>query len=162
MPQPRRHHSVALVNNHLYVIGGTTTSNPRDAINTVVVYDLITNEINTLPSLLQPVSRMSIVTWGNMIVVLGGEDYRGNVLENVIMYDTETGQSERLPSLRHKRSGHCAVIMDDVIVVLGGWNKEEEHLDSVEIFTMGSPDWRELPEMIEKRRYATAVVKPTN
>ena len=66
---------------------------------------------------------MSTVTWGNMIVVLGGENKMGNVLNDVIMYDTETGQSERLPSLRDKRRGHCAVIMHDVIFVLGGWTR---------------------------------------
>ena len=94
-----------------------------------------------------------------MIVVLGGRDKNGNVLNDVIMYDTETGQSERLPLLRQNRSGHCAVIMHDVIVVLGGWKKGENHLNSVETFTMGTNEWRALPGMKEKRCHGTAVVK---
>ena len=79
---------------------------------------------------------MSTVTWGNMIVILGGKNKNDNVLTDVIMYDTESGQSERLLSLRLKRCGHCAVIIRDVIVVLGGWNEQEGHLKSVETFTM--------------------------
>ena len=160
MPQPRRNHSAVVVNGHLYVIGGSTTIHSKDAIDSVVVYDFIKNEIKSCPSLPNHVCRMSTVTWGNMIVVLGGSDKNGNVLNDVIMYDTETGQSERLPSLRHKRYGHCAVIMHDVIVVLGGWNREEKCLNSVETFTMGSTEWRELRGLKEKRNFATAVVKP--
>ena len=160
MPQPRRNHSAVVVNGHLYVIGGTTTGHCKDAIDSVVVYDFIKNEIILCPSLPNPVSVMSTVTWGNMIVILGGVDKNDNVLNEVVMYDTETGQSERLPSMRHKRCGHCVVIMHDVIVVLGGWNKEDGCLNSVETFTMGNTEWRELPGMKEKRHHATAVVKP--
>ena len=160
MPQPRCYHSAEVVNGHLYVVGGTTTSRSKDVIDSVVVYDFIKNEMKSCPSLPKSVCRMSTITWGNVIVVLGGKDKNGNVLNDVIIYDTETGQSERLPSLRHMRCGHCAVIMHDVIVVLGGWNKEEKCLNSVETFKMGSTEWRELPGMKEKRHLATAVVKP--
>ena len=160
MPQPRRNHSAVLVNGHLYVTGGTTTGHIKDAIDSVVVYDFITNEIKLCPPLPKPVNPMSTVIWGNMIVILSGLDKNNDVLNDVIMYDTETGQTDRLPSLRHKRYAHCAVIMHDVIVVLGGWNKEEGYLNSVETFTMGGTEWRELPGMKEKRLHATAVVKP--
>ena len=162
MPQPRRNHSAVVVNGQLYAIGGTTTGLVRDAIDSVVVHDFIKNGIKSSPPLLSPLCRMSTVIWGNMIVILGGEDKNGNVLNDVIMYNTKTGQSQRLPSLRHKRSGHCAAIMHDVIVVLGGWNREEGYLNSVETFTMGSTEGREVPELNEKRRRATAVVKPYN
>ena len=160
MPQPRCSHSAVVVNGHLYVIGGKTTIHSKDVIDSVVVYDFIKNEIKSCPSLPYPVRRMSTVTWGNMIVVLGGKDKNGNVLNDVIMYDTETGQSERLPSLRHKRSGHCAVITHDVIAVLGGCNNEKRYLNSVETFTMGGTEWRELSGMEEKKYLATAVVEP--
>ena len=160
MPQPRCNHSAVVINGYLYVIGGTTTDQEKDAIDSVVVYDFIKNEIKSWPSLLKLVCRMSTVTWGNMIVVLGGKNENGNVLNDVIEFDAETGQSKVLPSMRHKRFGHCAVIMHDVIVVLGGWNKEEKFLNSVETFTMGSTEWREQPGINEKRRHASAVVNP--
>ena len=159
MPQPRYNHSAVVVNGHLCVTGGTTTIHTKNVIDSVVVYDFIKNEIKSRPSIPKPLCRMSTVTWGNMIVVLGGRDKNGNVLNDVIMYDTETGQSERLPSLKHKRRGHCAVIVHDVIVVLGVWN-EEGCLNSVETFIMGGTEWRELPGIKENRDRGTAVVKP--
>jgi N-acetylneuraminic acid mutarotase len=162
MPQPRKNHRVEIVNEKLFILGGTTTGWSKDATDSVVVYDFIKNEIKPCPSLPEPVSGMSTVTWGNMIIVVGGVDKNDQVLNDVIMYHIETGRSERLPSLKHKRSGSSAVIMHDVIVVLGGKNKEAGGLNSVESFTMGDDQWKELPGMKEKRLWANAVVKPGN
>jgi N-acetylneuraminic acid mutarotase len=162
MPQPRRYHKAEIVNGKLFLFGGTTTRYTKDATDSVVVYDFIKNKFKPCPSLPKAVRGMSSVTWGNMVVLIGGKDKNDQVLNEVTMYDTESGQSQKLPPLIHKRSGSSAVIMHDVIVVLGGWNKEEKYLNSVESFTMGDDQWRELPGMKEKRHYATAVVKPRN
>ncbi|XP_028414692.1 kelch-like protein 20 [Dendronephthya gigantea] len=160
MPEPRRYHKAEFVNGKLFILGGTTTIFSKDALDSVVVYDFIKNEFKPCPSLPQPVCFMSTVTWGHMIIVVGGEDKNYQILNDVIMYDTETGRSERLPSMIYKRSGSSVVIMNDVIVVFGGWNREQGYLNSVESFTIGGDRWKELPGMIEKRRNATAVVKP--
>jgi hypothetical protein len=162
MPQPRRYHKAEIVNGKLFILGGTTTGLSRDAIDSVVVYDFIRNEFKPCPSLPNPVNYMATVTWGNMVIIIGGKDKDGQILNEVTMYDTEIGQSQKLPPLIHKRYGSSAVIMHGVIVVLGGWNTEEEHLNSVESFTLGDDHWRELPGMKEKRNFATAVVKPRN
>ncbi|XP_028414706.1 influenza virus NS1A-binding protein-like [Dendronephthya gigantea] len=160
MPEPRTFHKAELVNGKLFILGGTTTIDNKDALDSVVVYDLTKNKFKPCPSLPQPVFGMSTVTWGHMIIVVGGVDKNNQALNDVIMYDTETGQSERLPSMIYKRKGSCVAIMNDVIVVFGGWNEEQGFLNSVESFTIGGDGWKELPGMIEKRRNAIAVVKP--
>jgi hypothetical protein len=162
MPQPRRNHRAEIVNGKLFILGGTMTGNSKDTIDSVVVYDFIKNEFKPCPSLPKPVWGMSTVTWGNMVILIGGKDKNDKVLNEITMYDTESGESQKLPPLKHKRYGSSAVIMHDVIVVLGGRNIEEGHLNSVESFTMGGDDWRELPGMMKKRHFATAVVKPRN
>ena len=160
MPQIRTDHRTEIVNGKLFIFGGTTTTKSKDALDSVVVFDFITKEFKTCPPLPKAVCHMSTVTWGNMIIVVGGVDKSGQILNDVIMYDTETGRSERLPSMKHKRSGCSAVIIDDVIVVFGGWNSKQGHLNSVESFTMESDGWKELAKMKEKRNYPTAVVLP--
>ena len=160
MLEGRRDHRAELLNDKLYILGGAKTLLSEDAIDSVVIYDFIKNEIVLCPSLPKRVCRMATVTWGSMIIIIGGLDENGEVLNDVIMYDTETGQSEKLPSLIHKRCGHSAVIVNDIISVLGGWNQEQEELDSVEKFSMGSDGWKELPGMKQKRCGATAVVIP--
>jgi hypothetical protein len=162
MPQSRKYHRAEIVNGKLFILGGSTTGYSKDAIDSVVVYDFVKNKFKPCPSLPKPVRGMSSVTWGNMVVLIGGEDNNDQVLNEVTMYDTESGQSQKLPPLIHKRSGSSAVIMHDVIVVLGGYNDGEGYLNSVERFTMGGNHWTELPGMKEKRNHATAVVKPRN
>ncbi len=161
MPQPRESHGAEIVNGKLFILGGATTISTETAINTVVVYDFIMNKFKRYLPLPKPTWGMSTVTWGDMIIVIGGAEKNYHGLNDVIMYDTETGRSERLPSLKHKRNGPSAVIMHDVIVVLRGHN-EQGYLNSVETFTIGSDRWIELPGMKEKRSSATAVVKPRN
>ena len=160
MPQARRNHRAEIVNGKIFIVGGTTELGGKDTMDSVVVYDFITNDFNPSPSLPKAVCDMSTVTLGNKIIVIGGVDKNEQVLNDVIIYDTETGDNKSLPSLKHKRRGSSAVIIDDVIVVFGGWNKEQGHLNSVESFTMGSDGWKELPGMKEKREFATAVVLP--
>jgi N-acetylneuraminic acid mutarotase len=162
MPQPRKTHRAEIVNGKLFILGGKTTNLSKDIIDSVVVYDFIKNKFKPCPSLPKPVWGMSSVTWGNMVILIGGQDKNNKVLNEVTMYDTESGQSQKLPPLIHKRFGSSAVIMHDVIVVLGGWNDVQQYFNSVESFTMGDDHWRELPGMKEKRHLATAVVKPRN
>ena len=162
MLEPRRNHRAEIVNGKLFIFGGRTTGFYIDATDSVLVYDFTTKKFKSCPSLPKPVWGMSTVTWGNMIIVIGGVDNNDQVLNDVIMYDTETGRSERLPSLNHKRYGHSAVIMHDVIVVLGGYTTERRYLNSVESFTLGADGWKKLPGMKEKRLFTTAVVKPRN
>ncbi len=162
MPKPIRNHRAELINGKLYILCGSTTGWGKDATDSVVVFDLVENECKPCTSLPHPVHLMSTVTWGNMIIVLGGRNKDEEALDDVIMYDTETGRSQILPSLIYKRSGCSAVIVNDVIVAMGGQNAEQGYLNSVECFTLGSEEWRELPGMIEKRAAASAVVKPRN
>ncbi|XP_028415402.1 kelch domain-containing protein 8B-like [Dendronephthya gigantea] len=160
MKEPRYEHRAEIVNGKVFILGGSTTESYEDATDGVVVYDLVENNFTPCPSLPKPVFEMSTVIWGDKIIVLGGLDNNGRILDDVIIYETETGQSRWLPSMINKRSGSCAVIMNDVIIVFGGRNDEQGCLNSVETFTIGGDGWKELPGMIEKRWNATAVVKP--
>ena len=163
MPQARRNHRAELVNGKLFIFGGRPTGDFRDATDTVTVYEFQENQWKPRPPLPYPVFEMATVTWGNAIILAGGVDNNGNILNHVIMYDTETGRSEKLPSMIYKRWGCAAVVVNGAMVVAGGNNKEQGHLKSVECLTIGSDaGWKELPEMKGKRHFATAVVKPHN
>ena len=56
MPQPRSNHRAEIVNGKLIILGGSTTTATKGAIDSVVVYDFIKNEIQPCPSLSKPVS----------------------------------------------------------------------------------------------------------
>ena len=103
---------------------------------------------------------MATVRWRDQVVVLGGRDKDGEVLNDVFMYDCKTGKITALPSMLKKRYESCAVITGNTMVVMGGYN-EDEHLSSVECFTMGGSTWKYLPSMNEKRSDAVAEVLPS-
>ena len=160
MLQATRNHGSELVNDKLFVLGGTLTGLSKDAIDSVVSYEFAKNERKRLEALPYCVCGMSTVTWRTMIIVIGGADKNDQVLNDVIMYETVTGQSKKLPSMIHRRYGSSAVIMDEVVYVVGGWNQRHGYLNSVECLTIGNDRWIELPGMRENRRLPTAVVKP--
>ncbi|XP_028414528.1 kelch-like protein 8 [Dendronephthya gigantea] len=80
MPEARKYHRAELVNGKLFILGGTTTGFPKNALDSVVVYDLIKNEFKPCPSLPQSVCFMSTVTWGHTIIVFGGADKNTSIM----------------------------------------------------------------------------------
>ena len=98
------------------------------------------------------------VRWRDKVVVLGGCDGKGNILNDVYMYDCKTGKITALPPMLEKRQGCCSVITGDTVVVIGGENENDSTLSSVECFTMGGYTWEYLPAMNEARCGATAQV----
>jgi hypothetical protein len=158
--QARRNHRAEVVNDKLFVLGGTPSGLAKDATDSVVYYDLIKNERKRFEALPYPVSGMSTVTWESRIIMIGGANKNDQVLSDVNAYETVTGKTEKLPSMVYRRYGSSAVILEDVIYVMGGWNQEQGYLNSVECLTIGNDFWVELGGLKERRRLACAVVKP--
>ena len=103
---------------------------------------------------------MTTANWKDSVIVIGGVDEKGNVLNTVIMYDVNTGKCKMLPSMKYKRRVCTAVVPGDVIVVMGGSNDGRNALKAVKCFDLICQVWEDFrPFMLEGRRHATAVVK---
>jgi hypothetical protein len=158
MPEPRMCHSTQLFDDSLLIVGGSTTGSYFGNLSSVVLYDIKKNECKQLAPLPYEVSQMATVRWGDNIIVIGGIDKRGNVLETVIIYIVKTEQTCMLPPMRCKRRLCTAVVIGNNIVVLGGKDEQGRNLKSVEAFNCESYTWQELPEMSQARSLHTAVV----
>ena len=158
MPEPRLGHSMQLFDDSLLIVGGSTGGSYQDYLSSVVLYDIKKNECKQLAPLPYEVSEMATVRWGDNIIVIGGCDKRGNVLDTVIIYNVQTERSCMLPPMRCKRWGCTAVVIGNNIVVLGGLNEQGRVLKSVEAFNFESYTWQKLPEMSQTRWRHTAVV----
>ena len=157
MPEPRRDHCTKILDDGLLILGGTKTGNCKDNLSSVVLYDIKNNVCKQLAPLPYEVSKMATVRWGDNVVVIGGADKRGNILNTVIMYNVKTEQSHMLPPMRCKRWGCTAVVVGNNIVVLGGFGDRGD-LKSVESFNFERNTWQELPEMSQARHLHAAVV----
>ena len=158
MPEPRAYHSTILCDDSILIVGGRKTVSNKDNLSSVLSYDIKNNECQQLPELPYPVSEMATVKWGENVVIIGGVDKDGKVLNNVIIYNVKTGNSHMLPPMLHKRQGCTAVVIENTIVVLGGKDKRMNDLKSVEGFSFDRYAWEELPDMKEPKWFATAVV----
>ncbi|CAB4037379.1 E3 ubiquitin- ligase NRDP1 [Paramuricea clavata] len=159
MSTPIRDHGAEIVNGKIYIIGGRTAGRCEDATNTVLKFDPATNTCTELKPLPHPVSSMATATWKDNVIVLGGRDNQGNILNTVILYNVITGSRRMLPEMTNKRYGCIAVVIDDNIITMGGCDETHTELNSVECYNFQTNIWTEFPAMAEARVFATAVVK---
>lgn len=157
MPESRTNHGAQCFGDKVFIVGGTTTDLPSDALNTVLVYDIASTGFQSLAPLPFAVCYMATVAWKDSIILIGGEDKEDNVLDTVVCYNITNGKSDLLPAMKTKRRGCSAVITGNVIVVMGGWNEDDGNLYSVECFNLYDFSWEDLPPMNEERHGATAV-----
>ena len=161
MPQPRECHGAEIFEDKVLILGGKKSLVCENCLDSVLEFDIKTNQCKEMPPLPRPLTRMAIVQWRDQVVVLGGQDKDGEVLNGVFMYDCKTGKITVLPSMLEKRCACCAVITGNTIVVMGGDNDEGSRLESVECFTMGGSKWEYLPAMNKARWFAVAEVLPS-
>ena len=143
--------------NNVYIVGGQPGSMEK--------YDVVKNEMKTLPSLPCSVSCMATVTYKDNIIIIGGEEGASSSwkpLNDVMMYNIHSHECKRLPSMLEKRSACSAVVMGDVIVAMGGQTKDAGgktvNRRTVKYHVIGEDTWKELPPMNLARYGATACV----
>ena len=159
-PRPVSLTSAQMINDKIYIAGGTTTVYYGDATDTVLMFDPQTNTCSEQPSPLPfPVTSVATATWEDNVVVLGGKNRQGNVLNSVVMYNVTTGRHRILPEMNRRRHGGAAVTIFDGIIVLGGRDENESPLNSVECFNFRTNAWTDFEPMTEARAYPTAVVR---
>ena len=161
MPEPREYHSAEIIEDKVLVFGGQKSFDYTSSLDSVLEFDVKKNECKEMPPLPHPLTKMATVRWRDQVVVLGGCDQNGQVLNDVFMYDCKTGKITALPSMLEKRCQCCAVITGNTIVVMGGMDKKDKSLNSVECFTMGGSTWEYLPAMNDARYEVVAVVLPS-
>ena len=160
MPEPREYHRAEIFEDKVLILGGEKSNACEDYLDSVLEFDVKTNQCKEMLPLPRPLTSMATVQWRDQVVVLGGQGV-DEVLNDVFMYDCKTGKITVLPSMLEKRCACCAVITGNTIVVMGGFNEEREDLSSVECFTMGGYTWKYLPAMNEARWHAVAEVLPS-
>lgn len=132
MPEPRSGARAEIVNNKLYVFGGTTTFNTPPAKNTIYIYDLVTGDLTT-ETLPTPINFTytgktenliyvggSVYTYDNMSVLTDANPYMG-------VYDTRTGIFTELEtdlSSAEFETIHSMAVFNSKIYVIHGQREE--------------------------------------
>jgi hypothetical protein len=155
----RKTYTVVVFEHKVLIFGGRSVAN-NTFFNSVLEFDLSTNEFKVMPPLPCALYSLASVRWGDEAILIGGYDKHGPS-KNVFMYNSKTGNVTELPPMLEERFGCAAVITGNTIVVMGGRGRSGR-VRSVEAFTLGGYSWRYLPAMNEIRSLATANTLPAN
>lgn len=142
----RRRHSVAFVEEVLYICGGYADAEQR-VLDSVEAFNVVTNECTTVGKLIQPVQASSNgLALGRSIYIFGGKDKDSNAVIHGQVYNTEqntcTLLSKPMPCGYHLMR---AALWDDYIILVGGCASF--------LFNLETQTWH------ERERFKTDVVQ---
>ena len=167
LPTKRVDFSTAVVNDKIYLIGGTLVENadPRKKvwISTVEVYDPKSNKWQRVSEMPTPRAYpMSTVVDGR-IYVLGGYSGNFNTLRVVEVYDPKNDTWEQKQDMPSTRLWCGVEAVDESIYVIGGGVLNREpgapgRLDLVEVYDPKNDTWDKLAKMSTKREGLGAAV----
>ncbi|CAF3078570.1 unnamed protein product [Rotaria sp. Silwood2] len=146
--------SAAIVNNKIYVCGG---SNGQQELNTGEYFNLKSmNKWSPIKDLDTPVAHGATCSDDSYVYLIGGCE--GDICKNdCYRYDPEKNQWSTLGSMNCERSQAAAVYFNGKIYVFGGY-KSSRCLSSCEILTLSTNEWSIGPTMRENRRGCGAVL----
>ena len=96
---------------NVILAGGLSRFFLRDIRNTVVSYNIETQESSMLPPMKRKRSECCAVVDGNSLVVMGGRDMGGTVLDSVEAFDFKTSKWRNLRSMKVERKAFIAEIV---------------------------------------------------
>jgi N-acetylneuraminic acid mutarotase len=94
---------------NIVVIGGV--DNHGKALDTVIIYNVKTEQSHLLPSMRCKRRGCTAVVIGNNIVVLGGDDEEWFNLKSVEAFNFESYTWQELPEMSQARCWHTAVVV---------------------------------------------------
>ncbi|OMO57074.1 Kelch repeat type 1 [Corchorus olitorius] len=134
------------VGTELLVFGKEITS------HVIYRYSILTNTWSSGMKMNTPRCLFGSASLGEIAILAGGCDPRGNILSSAELYNSETGMWETIPSMNKARKMCSGVFMDDNFYVIGGIAVgNSKQLSCGEVFDLKTKTWREIPDMFPAR-----------
>ncbi|KAJ6834919.1 tip elongation aberrant protein 1-like isoform X1 [Iris pallida] len=149
-PPAREGHSAALVDKRIFIFGGCGKSigNPEEVYyNDLYILDteaLAWERARTFGIPPCPRDSHTCSSWGNKIIVLGGEDSSDCYLSDVHMLDAETlvwKQIHTSGQMIAPRAGHATVAVGSNLFVFGGFTDARNLYDDLHVLNVDSGTW---------------------
>ena len=147
LPRPRRGAGAVIVNNVVYVAGG---SDGLNAIADIHSYDPQTNVWSEVGRMLEKRSSVGAVASGHMIYFVGGYDGFNSCLHSVESYNIQTRQHKLVAPMAMARSMCAVASLAGRVYALGGYDGSED-MREVECYNISDDAWTPVAPMSHNR-----------
>jgi DNA-binding CsgD family transcriptional regulator len=124
--------AMVALNENLYVVGGETSSG--EAVDTVAVYNLASNEWNRSTPLPRPLANAALAGANGSLFVAGGSSIaveQGNgghsLSDRLYVFDSTTGVWTEAATLPYPTAGAALVTDGESLYLIGGWDGRNMH-----------------------------------
>ncbi len=146
-PTPVWNVVASIVENLIYVAGGTTANNV--ATNRLEAYDIVNGTWRVLAPLPRPTTGHAMTALNEQLFVFGGK-VANNTTANSYVYDIASDTWRAIAPLPTPRSLTAAVALNDRIFVVGGYDDGRES-SICEVYTPSTNTWAECAPMLIPR-----------
>uniref|UniRef100_A0A1X7V0R6 BACK domain-containing protein n=1 Tax=Amphimedon queenslandica TaxID=400682 RepID=A0A1X7V0R6_AMPQE len=147
---------VTVINNLLDAVGGYDGITGQ-CLNSVEVYDRITNKWSTIEPMTQRRSGVAVAIIDNILYVIGGHD-GPNVWKSVECYDAQSNKWSCIPDMLTSRPNGAAAVVYDLLYVIGG-DDGITNLPNIEIYDFIFKTWKVAQDILPLgRSYAGVAV----
>jgi len=152
LPSPRQGMAAAVLENKIYVIGGSETE--MHGLTVVQAYDVQQDEWETnIDPLNVARTNSAAVFFEGKVYVFGGRDHN-QIISEVEMYDPLSNQWTVVSQLPTPREGLSAVVVDSLVWVIGGAAFQANY-NIVECYNPAANSWETLPQQLTVPRVAS-------
>ncbi|KAG9329570.1 hypothetical protein JZ751_003667, partial [Albula glossodonta] len=127
----RFRHSVCVLKNHLYVLGGRKYYGARDILQSAVRFDVVLQEWECIADMKFARDYFAVVCHEGKLFVLGGNHDDHTFLDSVEIYTPEDNTWRLSHPLAMRVCGHAAAVLGGHIFVSGGCNAHLHCLPSL-------------------------------
>jgi N-acetylneuraminic acid mutarotase len=158
MPQARGAHGAVLVEENVWLIGGTGLMG--ELLKSIDVFDPHANSWSAGPPLPHPRDHLAVVRLGDELWVLGGRERTLQTTSNATqVYNLTTKSWRDGPDLTMRRAGFAAAVADGRIVAMGGEDADAPRLkNQAEVYDPVAGHWSVLAPMLHARTGLGAAV----
>ena len=156
-------HKTAIINNHLWMVGGYNTNKSNNYLDTIYTTPIKSPFNHTAKcQMSKPLAFHGLeVVNENELLIMGGETLDAHTVDSVLLYNTVTNTLREMHPLPFPMSRMATVKHEEDVILIGGRGKKAgntTYLNTVFKYNCKKNEWEQLPGMKHKRSECAAVI----
>ena len=156
MPKPREEISGTVLNDEIYIVGGSADDNK--ITDNVDVYDPKTDQWKSVTSLPEPRDHIGLSSYNGKIYAVGGFDVKDRPSNELLVYNPQIKKWSYGAAMPTSRGALVAEFIDGILYAVGGVDASHNVLSTVEAYDPRTNKWSTKTSMPSPRHHLTSEV----